>query len=195
MERKSYNTPETAFPTLNTMTLEQLKYPIGKFEKPETMTKELLSQWIAEIGAFPAQLKAEVTHLDAEQLDSPYRPEGWTIRQVVHHCADSHMNSFIRFKLALTEERPIIKPYREESWAELADGKMPISPSLVLLDGLHSRWTALLRSLSEEELHRTYIHPEQGQPIPLDVTIGLYAWHGKHHLAHITEAKKRMTVQ
>ena len=176
---------------LNPMTLEQLKYPLGKFEKPETITKELLSQWIAEIAAFPAQLKAAVNHLDEEQLDNTYRPQGWTIRQVVHHCADSHMNSFIRFKLALTEEQPTIKPYREERWAELADGKMPIDASLMLLEGLHARWGALLKSLSAEEMRRTYVHPEQGQAIPLDVTIGLYAWHGKHHLAHIRNAKQR----
>lgn len=177
------------------MNLEQLKYPIGKFEKPEAITKELLSQWIDEIAAFPAQLKAEVNHLDEGQLDSPYRPEGWTIRQVVHHCADSHMNSFIRFKLALTEEQPTIKPYREERWAELADGKMPIDASLMLLEGLHARWGALLKSLSAEEMSRTYVHPEQGQAIPLDVTIGLYAWHGKHHLAHIRKAQTNRAVK
>ena len=177
------------------MTLEQLKYPIGKFEKPEIINQDILSQWIAEIAAFPVNLKAEVTHLTDGQLDSPYRPEGWSIRQVVHHCADSHMNSLIRFKLALTEEVPTIKTYREEKWAELADGRMPIAPSLMLLEGLHARWAALLRSLSEEDLRRVYIHPDQKQAIPLNVTIGLYAWHGKHHLAHIIEAKKRMAVR
>jgi len=171
--------------------IERLKYPIGQFEKPENISQDLLTQWIAQIDEFPDKLRDEVSDLDEDQLDSPYRPEGWTIRQVVHHCADSHMNSLIRFKLALTEETPTIKPYREESWAELADGKMPISPSLMLLDGLHSRWTALMRSLSEEELHRTYIHPGQGKKIALNETIGLYAWHGRHHLAHIREVKKR----
>jgi hypothetical protein len=176
------------------MTLEQLKYPIGKFEKPEIITESILSEWISEIAAFPANLKAEVSHLDDGQLDSVYRPEGWTIRQVVHHCADSHMNSLIRFKLALTEERPIIKPYQEEKWAELADGKMPIAPSLMLLEGLHARWVVLLQSLSEEDLRRVYIHPQQEQEVPLTVAIGLYAWHGKHHLAHITEAKKREEI-
>ena len=174
---------------------EQLKYPIGKFEKPETITTELLSQWVAEIAAFPAQLKAEVTHLNEEQLDNTYRSQGWTIRQLVHHCADSHMNSFIRFKLALTEEQPTIKPYREQRWAELADGKMPIDASLMLLEGLHARWVALLHSLSDEELSRTYFHPDQGQDIPLNVTIGLYAWHGRHHLAHIRKAKTNRAVE
>lgn len=172
------------------MALEQLKYPIGKFEKPEIITEDILSEWISEIEAFPANLKAEVGHLKDGQLDSPYRPEGWTMRQVVHHCADSHMNSLIRFKLALTEERPIIKPYREEKWAELADGKMPVAPSLMLLEGLHLRWVALLQSLSEEELHKTYIHPAQGKEIPLNETIGLYAWHGNHHLGAYYGSKK-----
>ena len=173
------------------MTLEQLKYPIGKFEKPEIITQDLLTRWIAVIGEFPARLKNEVSHLNEEQLDSPYRPEGWTIRQMVHHCADSHMNSFIRFKLALTEELPIIKPYREEQWAELADVHMPIIHSLMLLEGLHARWAALLQSLSEQDLNRKYIHPAHGKEIPLNETIGLYAWHGMHHLAHITELKKQ----
>lgn len=177
------------------MNIENLKYPIGNFTAPTTVTPALLASWIADIAAFPERLKQEVSHLHEQQLDCAYRPDGWAIRQVVHHCADSHMNSLIRFKLALTEERPIIKPYREESWAELADGKMPIASSLMLLEGLHTRWVTLLQTLSEEDLRRVYIHPYQEQEVPLNVAIGLYAWHGKHHLAHITEAKKRMTVQ
>src|SRR5690554_8225152 len=174
--------------------IEQLKYPIGQFEKPENISQNLLKQWIAQIPEFPDKLRDEVSHLDEDQLDCPYRPEGWTIRQVVHHCADSHMNSLIRFKLALTEEVPTIKPYQEEKWAELADGKMDIAVSMMLLEGLHARWVALLQSLSKDDLAREYIHPDQRQAIPLDVTIGLYAWHGKHHLAHITKAKKRISV-
>src|SRR5690554_3238117 len=150
--------------------LEQLKYPIGEYEKPEHISEDVMTQWIAEIAEFPAMLKNEVSRLSEEQLDITYRPQGWTIRQVVHHCADSHMNSLIRFKLALTEEQPSIKPYREERWAELADGKMPIASSLMLLEGLHARWVALLHSLSDEELSRTYFHPDQGQDIPLNVT-------------------------
>lgn len=172
------------------MNLEQLKYPIGKFQKPITITEKTLAQWIADIAEFPAKLKNEVSKMTDGELDSPYRPGGWTIRQVIHHCADSHMNSLICFKLALTEVRPTIKAYREEKWAELSDGKMALAPSLMLLEGLHARWVFLLRSLSEEDLRRAYIHPQQEQEVPLNTTIGLYAWHGKHHLAHVKQAKR-----
>lgn len=174
------------------MTLEQLKYPIGKFEKPELITNEILQEWFSAISTFPARLNAEVITLNQEQLDTAYRPEGWTIRQVVHHCADSHMNSLIRFKLTLTEEQPIIKPYYEDRWAELADSKsMPVEPSLKMIEGIHERWTVLLSQLTENQLSRTFIHPEHGRAVRIDYNIGLYAWHGNHHLAHITETKKR----
>jgi len=174
------------------MTLEQLKYPIGQFELPATITKDILSQWIAAISSFPTRLKNEVNHLTDEQLDTQYRPEGWTIRQVIHHCADSHMNSLIRFKLALTEDQPTIKPYYEERWAELLDSKnMPIAPSLKMLEGIHERWTILLNHLTEEQNERIFIHPEHGKKFRIDENIGVYAWHGNHHLAHITETKKR----
>lgn len=174
------------------MTLEQLKYPIGKFENPEIVTEGQLAQWIATIAAFPAKLKHEVSHLTDEQLDTPYRPEGWTVRQVVHHCADSHINSFVRFKLALTEDKPTIKPYWEDRWATLPDGKtIPIEYSLMILEGLHYRWATLLNSLTTEDLIRTFIHPGQGREIELLENIGLYAWHSEHHLAHITALKKR----
>jgi hypothetical protein len=151
-----------------------------------------LANWISEISTFPTRLVAAVDRLTAQQLDTQYRPESWTIRQVVHHCADSHMNSFTRFKLALTEEQPIIKPYFEERWAELNDSKkIPIAPSLKIIEGIHERWTALIRSLSEEEKTRTFIHPEHGKTFQLDEVIGFYAWHSNHHLAHITTMKKR----
>ncbi len=174
------------------MTLTQLKYPIGTFEKPTVITRAILTQWISEISSFPARLINEVTHLTDDQLNTPYRPDGWTIRQVVHHCADSHMNALIRLKLTLTEDRPTIKPYFEERWAELADTKnMPIEPALKMIEGLHERWVALLNTLAEEQYGRIFIHPEHGREFSVDENIGIYAWHCNHHLAHITETKKR----
>ena len=174
------------------MTLTQLKYPIGKFEKPETITKDLLSNWISEISSFPTRLLAAVDRMTPQQLDTQYRPDGWTIRQVVHHCADSHMNSFTRLKLALTEDQPTIKPYFEERWAELPDSKsMPVEPSLKMIEGIHERWTVLLKNLRDEEYARIFIHPEHGKAFRVDENIGFYAWHCNHHLAHITETIKR----
>lgn len=173
------------------MELEKLKFPVGKFVKPTVITKELLQEAIATIANFPKKIKEAVANLNNTQLDTPYRPQGWTIRQVVHHCADSHLNSFTRFKLALTEENPTIKPYREELWAELPDGKMPIEPSLLILEGVHQRWTVLLQSLSESDLKRSFIHPEHQKSLPLDEVIFLYSWHCNHHLAHITVLKEQ----
>jgi hypothetical protein len=174
------------------MISEHLKYPIGKFEKPTTLTKSIISKWIADISSFPSKLKNEVNHLNDEQLDTKYRPDGWTIRQVIHHCADSHSNSLIRLKLALTEDQPIIKPYHEELWAELSDSKnMPIAPSLKMLEGIHERWAILLNNLYEEHYGRIFIHPEHGKTFRIDENIGVYAWHCNHHLAHITETKNR----
>ena len=171
---------------------KELKYPIGQFEKPPIISKEILSQWISDISTFPSRLKSEVNHLTEEQLDTQYRPEGWTIRQVIHHCADSHMNSLTRFKLTLTENQPTIKPYYEERWAELADSKkMPITSSLKMLEGIHERWTILLNQLTDEQCERVFIHPEHGKTFRIDENIGIYAWHGNHHLAHITETKRR----
>ncbi len=174
------------------MDIEKLKYPVGKFEKPATITKNMIDKWICEISAFPKNLLIEVKDLTDEQLDTQYRPGGWTIRQVVHHCADSHMNSLIRLKLTLTEDRPTIKPYYEDLWAELPDSKnLPIQPSLNMLEGIHERWTILLTHLTESQLERTFIHPEHGKTFRINENIGLYAWHCKHHLGHITETKKR----
>lgn len=170
--------------------MDRLKYPIGPFQKPAEFTTSALTACIADIESFPRRLKDAVATLSDAQLDTPYRDGGWTVRQVVHHCADSHMNSLVRFKLALTENVPTIKPYFEERWAELADGKsFAIGPSLLLLEGLHARWTELLRSLSESDLKREFLHPEHGRTLRLDETIGLYAWHCNHHLAHITTLK------
>ena len=172
---------------------EELKYPIGKFSKPQRITLETIGRWIDEIGHLPTQIRQAVKGLNEKQLDTPYRPEGWTIRQVIHHLPDSHMNSYIRFRLALTEDKPTIKPYFEERWAEIDDAKNgPIEISLILLEALHIRWTILLRSLKLEQLHKSYIHPESGKEIRLDETIGIYAWHGKHHLAHIKNCIKSM---
>lgn len=175
------------------MAVNNIEFPIGKFNSPENITAELLQSWIGEIETFPKNLKMEVEKLSDMQLDTPYREGGWSIRQVVNHCADSHMNSLIRFKLALTEEKPTIKPYFEDRWAELEDSKnMPIEPALKLLDGLHERWIVLLRNLTNEQLERTFTHPESGKQFRLDENIGLYTWHCKHHLAHITNLKLRM---
>jgi len=172
--------------------LEKLRFPIGKFKKPEKISKAYLEECIAEIESFPERLNYEVAHLGKKQLDTPYRPNGWTIRQVVHHCADSHMNCFTRFKLALTEDNPTIKPYCEDRWAELVDSKtMPIGPSLKLLEALHFRWTVLLRSLIKQDFDKTFVHPEHGKAFRLDENLAIYAWHCNHHLAHITELKKR----
>jgi hypothetical protein len=174
------------------MNLEQLKFPIGKFEKPENITNEILSQWKNDIATFPKKIKNEVEILSDNQLDTPYRPDGWTIRQVVHHCADSHINSFIRFKLALTENNPTIKPYYEERWAELSDSKyFPVEPSLKILEGIHHRWSELLDKLTIEDLEKTFTHPEQNKTFTLLENIGVYAWHCNHHLAHITTLKVR----
>lgn len=173
------------------MTTEQLQYPIGKFQVPDVIIMEILSTWIGEIAAFPDQLRAEVAELNDKELDATYRPGGWSIRQVVHHCADSHLNSFIRIKLALTEETPTIIPYAEDKWAELADSNhMPIQASLNLLDGLHARWAYLLSQVDEADCQRDFYHPEQGRNIRINEIIGFYAWHCQHHLAHIREAKE-----
>jgi len=174
------------------MSLESLKFPIGKYLKPEVITEQLLLQYKTAISSFPSRLKKEVVNLTDEQLDTPYRLDGWTIRQVVNHCADSHMNSLTRFKLTLTEDKPIVKPYFEERWAELSDSKtMPIEPALKMLEGIHERWTVLLNNLQSEDLSRVFIHPEHGKEFRLDENIGIYAWHCNHHLAHITTLKKQ----
>jgi hypothetical protein len=165
------------------------RYPIGKFSFPESSTPEQRREWIREIEEAPGCLRAAVAGLTEEQLDTPYRPGGWTVRQVVHHLPDSHMNSFVRFKLALTEETPTIKPYDEALWAKLPDAVgTPIETSLRLLEGLHGRWVRLLESMSDADFARAFHHPEAGM-IRLDQNLALYAWHGKHHVAHITSLR------
>lgn len=169
-----------------------LRYPIGKFTAPKEYTKDYLAERIEEIAQFPSLLKNEVLQLSDEQLDTPYREGGWTIRQVIHHCADSHINCFIRIKWALTEDTPTIKYYYEDRWGELEDNlKMPIEPSLTLLEGLHFRLAYLMKSLSESDLQKSFIHPEHNASFQIKEIIGTYAWHSLHHLAHITELKKR----
>ena len=173
-------------------TVEQLQYPIGRYEPPVPINLPQVAHWIEEIRTLPARLEAAGIGLQDQDLDTPYRPGGWTIRQVVHHLADSHMNSYIRFKLALTEDNPTIKPYFEDRWAELPDSGGPIVHSLSLLHALHRKWVRLMWSLSEEQLARTFHHPDANKDYRLDYAIGLYAWHGNHHLAHILSLRERM---
>lgn len=171
--------------------LEKLKYPIGKFKAPAAYSSEYILDKINEIESFPERLKKETLHLTDEQLNTPYRPSGWTVRQVIHHCAESHMHCFIRIKWALTENNPVIKPYHEVLWSELPDNlHMPIQPTLTLLEGLHSRLVYLMRNLSEADLEKSFIHPENNSEYRIKQLIGTYAWHGNHHLAHITSLKK-----
>jgi len=166
----------------------ELRYPIGPFAAPDPVTRAHVTAWTADIERLPHDLRAVVAAWDAQQLDTPYRPGGWSVRQVVHHVPDSHLNSLIRFKWALTEDRPVIKPYDEQSWAALPDYQtVPVAHSLDLLDALHRRWVGLLRSVSWVQLQREFVHPDPdtGAAATLAVTVGAYAWHGRHHLAHI----------
>ncbi|HEY6437420.1 MAG TPA: bacillithiol transferase BstA [Ignavibacteriaceae bacterium] len=174
------------------MDLEKLKYPIGRYQLDDNINKTSVDNWIKEIESLPKKLIATVRGLKKDQLLTPYRPEGWTVQQVVHHIADSHMNAYIRFKLALTEDKPMIKPYDEKLWAELPDSKaVDINVSLDLIKSLHKRWTDLLKQLSEEELSKEFLHPESGMK-KLNETVCHYAWHGNHHLAQLTSLKQRM---
>ena len=170
-----------------------LRYPIGKFRRPEAiLTTDQRREFIDAIEQTPARLTSAVKNLKPEQLDTPYRPGGWTIRQVVHHVPDSHMNAYVRMKLALTEDLPTIKPYDEARWAELPDAKSsPIEPSLAILENLHKRWVLMLKSLSPTEWSRKFNHPDWEKPMSLDDSLALYAWHGKHHVAHVTALRER----
>ncbi len=166
--------------------LEQLKYPIGKFEKPEQITHEQIREWIHILEMIPEELDNLVKGLTDEQLETPYRPGGWTVRQTVHHIADSHHNSYIRFKWALTENDPVIKAYDEKAWAELFDTKTaPIQFSLDHLKAVHGKLVYLLKGLSSVQLQKTFIHPHSNAQVSLDENIGTYAWHGRHHFAQI----------
>lgn len=171
---------------------EDLRFPVGKFiagAQPPTDAER--AETIEKIAAAPAQLRAAITGLTAQQLETPYRPDGWTVRQVVHHVADSHMNAYIRFRLGLTEAEPTIKPYDEGAWAELADAKTAdLEVSLILLEKIHERWTMLMRALPAAAFARKFKHPEAGL-MSLDTQLGLYEWHGRHHIAHITKLRER----
>jgi len=172
------------------MSEHNLKYPIGHFVNPVLISRAELVNWIEIIGRFPEVLQNEMETLSDTLLDTPYREGGWTIRQVVHHCADSHINAFIRFKLALTEDNPVIKPYNEALWAEISDSKsLPVEFSLSILKGLHYRWYVVLKNMDDEMLKRKYTHPEHGTEFTLEEAIGMYAWHCNHHLAHIKLVK------
>ena len=167
-----------------------IRYPIGKAELSSTYTAAERKALLEHIAQLPAKLREAVRGLNDAQLDTPYRDGGWTVRVLVHHIADSHMNAFIRCKLALTETRPTIKPYDENEWAKLKDATLPIEVSLVLTDSVHSRWMVLLNAMSDADFKREMVHPERGE-MTLDNLVGLYAWHGRHHTAHITELKER----
>ncbi|WP_299678820.1 YfiT family bacillithiol transferase [uncultured Dokdonia sp.] len=172
--------------------MEALKYPIGTFTPPDTISDEKLKEWITILEVLPAQLRDMVSEMKDEQLDTPYRPEGWTVRQVVHHVADSHHHSYIRFKWALTEDNPTIKPYLEKEWTNLPDlDGMPVEWSLRHLEAVHYKLVRLLRSLSDEQLERTFIHPDGNKTISLRQNVGQYAWHGMHHYMHIANLVKR----
>ena len=169
--------------------LDKLKFPLGSFEKPSLITDAIIKDWLLVIEEFPMQLRNTVEGLSLDQLNWTYRPNGWAIKQVIHHCSDSHMNSFIRFKLALTEDNPTIRPYYEDRWSELIDGKDDaIDDSLNLLTSLHRKWVLLLRSLNTECLGKFFVHPENNEKTKLDENIGIYAFHCQQHLEHIKQA-------
>lgn len=168
--------------------MDTLKYPIGKFIPPQTWNDQMKDEKISLIAAFPSKLAETVRKLKPEQYEWHYRPDGWTIRQVIHHCADSHLNSWIRFKWTLTEDNPTIKAYQEDKWAELADQHAPVEWSLTFLDMLHRKWTFLLTHLEPAEWDKTFVHPEHQRTMSLKTMLGLYAWHCEHHLAHVKQA-------
>jgi len=165
--------------------MENLKYPIGRFTAPESVTPAMRQAWINTIATLPQRLESALAGITELQLDTPYRPDGWTVRQVVHHVADSHINAYCRLHLALTEDAPTIKPYDEGAWAKLPDSNLPIVHSLEILRWLHFRWVYLLRNMSEADFQRTYVHPQYGKVYSMDTMTALYAWHGEHHLGHV----------
>jgi hypothetical protein len=169
---------------------DDLRFPVGRYTPGDTITPAQREEWIAQVAEAPARLRAAVEGLTDAQLDTPYRDGGWTVRQVAHHVPDSHMNAYIRVKLALTEDAPAVKTYEEAEWASLPDAELPVDISLTLLETLHRRWVHLLRSLDEQQWKRTFRHPDWGN-ISLENTLGLYAWHGRHHVAHVTGLRER----
>jgi hypothetical protein len=172
--------------------MTDLRYPVGKFDSAAPITAESRAAATADLEALPGRLRAAVAGLTDAQLDTPYRPDGWTVRQVVHHLADSHLNAYTRIRLGLTEDNPTIKPYAEQQWAELPDAKSSAAEaSLAILDGLHQRWVALTRTLTDTDFARTVVHPEHGRQMSLDFLTAMYAWHCRHHVAHITSLRLR----
>jgi hypothetical protein len=174
------------------MNLIELRYPIGKFKLPAKISAADRAEYLLRVERLPEQMKEAVANLSDAQLDTPYRPDGWTVRQVVHHVADSHLNSYIRFKWALTESQPLIKAYDEKQWAQLKDASEgPVSMSLALLDSIHIRWVWLMKNLHENDWKKCFTHPETGKLVPLDLNLSLYSWHGNHHLAQIHQLIER----
>jgi uncharacterized damage-inducible protein DinB len=168
------------------------RYPIGKFSFDGSLTEQQKSRFLDDLEQTPARLRAAVQGLSEQQLETPYRDGGWTVRQVVHHVPDSHMNSYVRFKLALTEDEPTIRPYMENLWAELPEAKTaPVELSLALLESLHKRWNLMLRGIRPDQWNRTFRHPEMGT-MNLEKALALYAWHGHHHVAHVTALREKM---
>lgn len=175
------------------ISLEELRYPIGRYQKPETMGADDRMEWISAIAALPSWLDVVVENLDAHQLATPYRPGGWTMVQTIHHLFDSHMNGFVRVKLALTEDRPTIKPYKEALWADTPEiFHVPVNVSITGLHALHRRWTSLLEGLNEEQWQREFLHPERPAPLSVAEMTALYAWHCKHHFEHLRRLRSRM---
>ena len=169
------------------------RFPLGEFHHPGEITPEQRAAWIAEVESLPGRMRAAVAGLSDPQLDTPYRDGGWTVRQLVHHVPDSHLNAYVRFKLALTEESPTIKPYDQDGWAALPDSRTtPPEVSLTLLEAVHRRWVEVLRGMSEADFSRAFVHPEMSHPVRLDESLGRYAWHCGHHLAHITALRERL---
>jgi hypothetical protein len=173
-----------------------LRYPVGRFEWAPSPSKdeaaERREQAIRQIASLSGNLRSALAGFTDAQLDTPYRPEGWTVRQVIHHIADSHINAYTRFKLALTEDNPTIKPYDQDGWASLPDTQQtPVEVSLTMIDALHARWTVLLRSITADQWQRGFVHPEMNAVVPLDKAVAMYAWHSQHHLGHITALRKR----
>lgn len=176
---------------METLTLDQLRYPVGKFSFKADAGEKEIQNWISEIEQMPANLKSTLKGLNDAQFDTPYRDGGWTVRQVVHHLADSHMNAYIRFKLALTEDKPTIKPYLEKLWAEMDDSaKLPVDVSLSILKPLHERMVHVLKTIKGDQFERTIFHPESKREMSAKFLVALYAWHGRHHVAHITSLRK-----
>ncbi len=173
--------------------IENLQYPIGKFDKPMEFNDEMIQDWIRDIKALPFLMDACIENMDAYQLQTPYRDGGWTVAQLIHHVADSHLNAYTRFKLALTEDNPTIKPYNQKGWAEMIDSKtVPVNISVTLIHTLHTRLIAIMENMQTTDWLKTYVHPEYKIIVPLWEVLALYAWHGKHHAQHIFNLKERM---